>query len=259
MADDLKHFANALIDLCYEVIDHDPAGLFVAGEERQQKFLLMLRRIINEPSSPVREVGNQSSQQDSWPTCTIELPTAATHKFSFCNYLKEESCYKDPELLEDIDYNWKCIKGLDCYALGDIAQSLEIWINFGCKTPIFIADSPVNPLGDGFADDNVLSASQPETSEPQVENKQTFNADTTTIPPVNKTNGNWVRGKEAAEIESLERGVLRNYRLESEGGIHLEDGMCGKDRDGRIWRKPHTPQSQPWYLKETLTSKTPQH
>ena len=68
-------------------------------------------------------------------------------------------------------------------------------------------------------------------------------------PLFNRDNGQWVKSKKAAEIEYLETKTLSQYRLK---GIKNKDGSLGNDQYGRVWRRPGTPQSHPWYLKSSL-------
>lgn len=70
-------------------------------------------------------------------------------------------------------------------------------------------------------------------------------------PSFDRENGLWVRNKLAASLEGLETGTLKTYRY---GGIKNADGTLGSDTDGRVWRRPGTPNSHPWYLRSTLKS-----
>lgn len=60
---------------------------------------------------------------------------------------------------------------------------------------------------------------------------------------------NWVKNVEVARIEGLTVRTLATYRSE---GISSHDGRFGRDRDGRVWRRPGTRTSHPRYLRSTL-------
>jgi hypothetical protein len=66
------------------------------------------------------------------------------------------------------------------------------------------------------------------------------------------TNGQWIKNKVAARIEGLETRTLADYRQD---GISNPDRSLGRDKDGRIWRRPGTPTSHPWYLRSSLVKK----
>lgn len=70
-------------------------------------------------------------------------------------------------------------------------------------------------------------------------------------PPLNKKSGEWVLNKDAAFLESVQTGTLKDYRSD---GIRTPDKMLGQDTDGRVWRRSGTTGSHPWYLKATLKS-----
>lgn len=72
-----------------------------------------------------------------------------------------------------------------------------------------------------------------------------------TTPSINREDGSWVTNKLAARIDGLEPRTLANYRRE---GQKTADGMFGRDKDGRIWRRLGTPSSHPCYLRSTLRS-----
>ena len=79
-----------------------------------------------------------------------------------------------------------------------------------------------------------------------------------TAPLFNADGGRWVRNKVAAKLEGIATRSLARYRGK---GLTADDGSLGRDPDGRIWRRPGTPSSHPWYLRSTLKSvgKGPQH
>jgi len=70
-----------------------------------------------------------------------------------------------------------------------------------------------------------------------------------TTPEFNRQNGEWVKNTKAAELEGLEPRTLAAYRSQ---GIANADKTLGRERDGRVWRRPGTPNSHPWYLRSTL-------
>lgn len=68
-------------------------------------------------------------------------------------------------------------------------------------------------------------------------------------PPFDRANGEWVSNKRAAKIEGVATRTLADYRAE---GTVTADKRLGRDNDGRVWRRPGTPTSHPWYLSSTL-------
>ena len=72
-------------------------------------------------------------------------------------------------------------------------------------------------------------------------------------PAFDRDSGEWVKNTDAASIESVESATLGKYRT---NGIRNADGTLGRDPDGRVWRRPGTKRSHPWYLKSTLLSVT---
>lgn len=75
-------------------------------------------------------------------------------------------------------------------------------------------------------------------------------------PQLDKGNGQWVSNKLAADLDGVKARTLADYRQD---GIRNTTGTLGKDRDGRIWRRPGTPTSHPWYLKSSLKSQQANH
>ena len=72
-----------------------------------------------------------------------------------------------------------------------------------------------------------------------------------TTPAFDRENGKWVKNTAAADLENVTTETLKKYRTE---GIKKSGGRLGRDNDGRVWRRPGTPNSHPWYLKSTLRS-----
>ena len=70
-------------------------------------------------------------------------------------------------------------------------------------------------------------------------------------PAFDRESGEWVKSKRAAEIECVETSTLATYRKQ---GIKNTDESLGRGRYGRVWRRPGTPRSHPWYLRPTLVS-----
>lgn len=73
-------------------------------------------------------------------------------------------------------------------------------------------------------------------------------------PAFDADSGQWVKNKLAAGLEGLETRTLAQYRTQ---GIANAPKTLGKDPDGRVWRRPGTPSSHPWYLRSTLKSSQP--
>ena len=73
----------------------------------------------------------------------------------------------------------------------------------------------------------------------------------TETPAFSSDSGLWVRNKRAAELDGVETETLRTYRY---AGSKNTEGTFGRDSDGRVWRRPGTPNSHPWYLRSTLRS-----
>lgn len=71
-------------------------------------------------------------------------------------------------------------------------------------------------------------------------------------PPFHRSNGQWVKNKRAAEMEGVLTRTLADYRV---AGVATADGRFGSDTDGRIWRRPGTVNSHPWYLVSSLKNK----
>ena len=61
--------------------------------------------------------------------------------------------------------------------------------------------------------------------------------------------GEWVKNTEAARMESVTVKTLADYRRAG-----IRNTWIGKDKYGRIWRRPRTPASHPLYLKSSLVS-----
>ena len=70
-------------------------------------------------------------------------------------------------------------------------------------------------------------------------------------PPLEMGGGDWVTNKQAAKVEGVMVGTLNDYRIL---GVSSADKTFGEDKDGRVWRKPGTKNSHPWYLRSTLHS-----
>ena len=87
------------------------------------------------------------------------------------------------------------------------------------------------------------------SSEPQQQTKAELAELELTTPAFERGSGMWIRAKFAATLEGLETRTLAQYRTD---GITNADGTIGKDRDGRVWRRPGTCSSHPWYLQPTL-------
>ena len=68
------------------------------------------------------------------------------------------------------------------------------------------------------------------------------------IPPLDTDSGDWVSNKTAADLEGVATRTLADYRQK---GPVFEDGLCGRDKDKRVWRKVNG-KSHPWYLKRSL-------
>ena len=66
-------------------------------------------------------------------------------------------------------------------------------------------------------------------------------------PAFNPDSGEWVKNKAAAKTEGLTSRTLATYR-----SAGIKSKTIGKDKDGRVWRRPGTPRSHPWYLKSAL-------
>lgn len=69
------------------------------------------------------------------------------------------------------------------------------------------------------------------------------------VPDFDRKSGHWVSNKEAAELEAVKVRCLANYRSR---GSKNEDLMAGMDSYGRVWRRPGTRHSHPWYWLPTL-------
>ncbi len=59
----------------------------------------------------------------------------------------------------------------------------------------------------------------------------------------------WVKNKVAAKLSGLNTRTLATYRKQ---GIANAEKTLGRDRNGRVWRRPGTTGSHPWYLSSTL-------
>lgn len=68
-------------------------------------------------------------------------------------------------------------------------------------------------------------------------------------PSLEKGTGAWVSNRLAALLDGVKPLTLGSYRRK---GISTADGSLGCDPDGRIWRRPGTKSSHPWYLRRTL-------
>ena len=75
-----------------------------------------------------------------------------------------------------------------------------------------------------------------------------------TIPPLDKSDGTWVKNTAAARLENVETRTLSSYRNK---GVMNESKTLGRDVFGRQWRRDGTPGSHPWYLRSTLVSVAP--
>ena len=73
-------------------------------------------------------------------------------------------------------------------------------------------------------------------------------------PPFHRDSALWVRNTRAAKLEGVETETLKSYRY---GGVHNTEKTLGRDPDGRVWRRPGTSNSHPWYLRSTLKSEQP--
>jgi hypothetical protein len=70
-------------------------------------------------------------------------------------------------------------------------------------------------------------------------------------PTFDRDSGQWVKNKRAARLDGLEISSLCKYRSDGEQSPSRD---FGRDTDGRVWRRPGTPRSHPWYLRSTLKS-----
>ena len=73
------------------------------------------------------------------------------------------------------------------------------------------------------------------------------------IPPLDKTNGEWVKQAEAARLLQLGVKTLANDRLRSREGRKSEDGLSGIDCCGRMWRKESANAKFIWYHQPSLS------
>ncbi len=69
------------------------------------------------------------------------------------------------------------------------------------------------------------------------------------IPPLDTRSPLWVRSKYAADILHVDTESLANYRFE---GTKSDDGLCGRDKYGRAWRKGGS-NAHVWYLRSSMT------
>lgn len=86
------------------------------------------------------------------------------------------------------------------------------------------------------------------------ENKQEDFAPTLDdIPPLDKSNGEWVKQKEAAKIEGRGTDTLTKER---HGGLKDGKGLKGISTHKNAWRKESANTKTIWYYKPSLSSKT---
>jgi hypothetical protein len=71
------------------------------------------------------------------------------------------------------------------------------------------------------------------------------------IPPLDQDSSEWVDNKCAGKLENVQTRTLAKYRSE---GTRNADRTFGCDCDGRVWRRIGTPNSHPWYWRQTLES-----
>ncbi len=72
-------------------------------------------------------------------------------------------------------------------------------------------------------------------------------------PEWDPDSGDWVRNTAAAKTEGVTTETLKHYRAD---GSRTGDTRFGVDPHGRIWRRPGTSHSHPWYLVSTLKAKS---
>ena len=74
------------------------------------------------------------------------------------------------------------------------------------------------------------------------------------FPRTSEERSLWIRAGEVAEIEkTVDTATLRKYRS-GPAAEKTADGLAGRDKDGRIWRKPG-PNGQVLYLISSLRNK----
>lgn len=124
-------------------------------------------------------------------------------------------------------------------------------------TPTMLARSYWMKMHLQWGEAAMSTAAPAEPSEPPKAEDEADEADNireleAATPALDRHSGEWVTSRKAAGLEGLETGTLNKYRKE---GLKTADSTLGRDRDGRVWRKPQeTIGAWPRYLLKTLTS-----
>lgn len=85
--------------------------------------------------------------------------------------------------------------------------------------------------------------------EPLDNTKKDINELEKTTPKFDPLSNDWIKSKALSKQLNLTTGSLATYRA---NGLQTDDKRFGKDQDGRIWRRPGTPRSHPWYYRPSI-------